>query len=328
MKVLVVRFSSIGDIVLTTPVVRALYRQLGAEVHYLCKRSYARVIEGNPYVYRIHNIDKRVGEVLPALREEAFDAVIDLHNNLRSWQLRLGLMRKTYAFDKINLRKWLMVRFKIDLLPDLHIVDRYLDAARPLGIRKDGEGLDYFISSQDEVALPALFPEAAEGWTSGFVAFVVGAAHHTKRLPEEKVISLCRQMKKPVVLLGGPSDAEEGSRIADLAGNGVYNACGKLRLDQSASVIRQAEVVITPDTGLMHIAAAFQKRIISVWGNTIPEFGMYPYLPASAPQPKIIQVNGLSCRPCSKIGYEACPLDHFRCMRDIPEHELLQAVES
>jgi ADP-heptose:LPS heptosyltransferase len=147
-----------------------------------------------------------------------------------------------------------------------------------------------------------------------YIAFVIGAAHATKRLPTEKIVEICNQIKLPVLLLGGKEDMENGQLIENQTTGKVINLCGKLNLNQSASVVRQATKVVTHDTGLMHIAAAFRKDIISVWGNTIPEFGMTPYLPSEGS--KIFEVSSLKCRPCSKIGFDKCPKGHFRCMND------------
>ncbi len=321
-KILIIRFSSIGDIVLTTPVVRCLKQQLGAEVHYLTKQSYRAVLEANPYIDRLFTIDKKVGEVLSVLKAEKYDYIIDLHKNLRSLQVKWQVSGKSYAFDKINFEKWLMVRFKINRLPRVHIVDRYLATAAPLGVKNDGKGLDYFIPGEQEVPLGNIDPADAKlGVLSqitpqAYVAFVIGAAHNTKRLPTDKIIAFCQKIAQPVVLLGGPDEKAEGDEIAQQAGAHVINTCGILKLNQSASMVRQAGQVITHDTGLMHIAAAFRKEIISIWGNTIPEFGMYPYLP-SGDVGTILEVKGLSCRPCSKIGFAECPKRHFRCMREL-----------
>ena len=140
-KILLIRFSSIGDIVLTTPVIRALHTQLGAEVHLLTKQSFAGVLSANPYLRKIWSIEKQVREVSQALKKEDFTAIVDLHRNLRSWQVRLALWRTpSYAFDKLNRQKWLLTRWKINHLPKIHIVDRYLAAAAPLGIKNDGQG--------------------------------------------------------------------------------------------------------------------------------------------------------------------------------------------
>ncbi len=312
-KILVIRFSSIGDIVLTTPLLRCLKKQLpDAELHYLTKKTFAELLLHNPYVSKVHPIDKEVEEVLPALKSESFDLIIDLHHNIRSAQVKMKLGKPSKSFRKLNIQKWLLVNFKINLMPRIHIVDRYMETVAQLGVKNDGQGLDFFIAPGDEVALTALPPAFAQGYTG----FVIGAKHFTKQLPAEKIISICKKIKGPVLLLGGKEDAAKGDQIASAGGEQVYNACGKFRLGQSASLVKQARRIITHDTGLMHVAAAFKKEIISVWGSTVPEFGMVPYLGETG---KIVEVKDLSCRPCSKIGYEKCPKGHFKCMNNIDE---------
>jgi ADP-heptose:LPS heptosyltransferase len=343
MKILVLRFSSIGDIVLTTPVVRALKQQVpGAVVHYCTKPAYRGLLEANPYVDKVHVLSGTLGELVRELRQERFDFVVDLHHNLRTLLLKARLGVPGAAFDKLNWQKWLRVRLKWDVLPRTHIVQRYLAAAAPLGVRDDGQGLDYFIPREQEVDLDSALPPEFQ---RGYVAFAIGAQHATKRLPVERIIELCGQLRRPVVLLGGPEDESTGHVVelhfehapaptepagitpAALSARAhyfdrnalpptqtvIYNACGRFSLHQSASLVRQAQLVVSHDTGLMHIAAAFKKEIFSVWGNTIPEFGMYPY----RTEFRVLEVEGLGCRPCSKIGFEKCPQGHFRCMRDI-----------
>jgi ADP-heptose:LPS heptosyltransferase len=321
MKILVVRFSSIGDIVLTTPVVRCLRQQLNCEVHYLTKQSYANILQPNPYIHKVWTIQKKVNEVTTALKAEQFDYIIDLHKNLRSWQLRLALHTTTYSFDKINREKWLMTQFKIDRLPDLHIVDRYLETVKALGVKNDGKGLDYFIPEKEEVDVAERF-----GVSEKYTAFAIGAAHATKRLPTEKIIAICQQLDSPTLLLGGLAEQIIGEQIVAQSGQHTINTCGAFNLHQSASIVRQATTVITHDTGMMHIAAAFQKRIVSVWGNTIPEFGMYAYYGNSLDQNTSIEVSNLACRPCSKIGYSDCPKGHFRCMEEQDVGHILREV--
>ncbi len=316
MKILVLRFSSIGDIVLTSPVVRALATQLpGAEVHFATKAAFGALFDANPYVAKVHLLTGSLSQLVAVLRAERFDHIVDLHNNLRTRLLTLQLGVPVTRFDKLNGLKWLLVRFKINRLPLVHIVQRYLAAAAPLGIQDDGRGLDYFIPPAQEVPLTAL-PATHR---AGYVAVVIGAAHATKRLPPEKLIELCEQLAQPLVLVGGPDDAP----VAELLelyfqakpGDGrtrIFNACGRFSLHGSASLVRQAQRVVTHDTGLMHIAAAFQRPIVSIWGNTVPEFGMTPFHTDF----RVLEVSGLPCRPCSKIGYAQCPKGHFRCMRD------------
>ncbi len=337
MKILVLRFSSIGDIVLTTPVVRALARQVpGAEVHFATKPAYRGLLEPNPHIAKVHVLSGSLRELVRELRAERFDFIVDLHHNLRTRLIKLQLNVKSASFDKLNRQKWLLVNFKINTLPPVHVVERYLAAAAPLGVKNDGQGLDYFIPEGQEIDLHGL----PAGFQRGYAAVAIGAQHATKRLPVEKLIELCAKLNRPIVLLGGPEDESTGHVIelafAEGAANGetparipdnpyyfpknapaqfvsplIHNGCGRYSLHQSASLLRQAQLVVSHDTGLMHIAAAFQKEIFSVWGNTVPAFGMYPYKTDF----RVLEVPGLPCRPCSKIGFAQCPQGHFKCMR-------------
>ncbi len=317
-KTLIIRFSSIGDIVLTTPVIRCLKEQKpDAEIHYLTKKSFSGILNPNPYLTKIHSIEKDVKEVTADLKKENFDFVIDLHNNIRSAQIKRALGKPSSVFKKLNFKKWLLVNFKINNMPAMHVVDRYMDAAAVLGIKNDNKGLDYFIPAKDEVLISSL-PASHQ---NGYIGFVIGAKHFTKRLPIEKIIAVCKKINKPIVLLGGPEDVVRAEEIEKACGSFIYNACGKYNLNQSASLVKQAVRIISHDTGLMHIAAAFKKDIISVWGNTVPAFGFSPYLPGAGS--KIVEVKNLSCRPCSKIGYDKCPKGHFKCMMLIDETEFI-----
>jgi ADP-heptose:LPS heptosyltransferase len=311
-KVLVIRFSSIGDIVLTSPVIRCLHEQMDAEVYVITKDVFAGIYRNNPHVHQVITIKSKVSEAEAELKSIQFDFVADLHHNLRSAQVKRICNAPSASFPKLNVQKFLYVKLGINRMPDKHIVDRYFEAVKPLGVKNDGKGLEYFISgsnSVDRTSLPVSHQH-------GYIAITAGAKFATKEMPHHLVVSVIRHLNKPVVLLGGKDEIEKGERIAGECGSLVYNACGKYNLDQSASLVQQAEFVIAHDTGLMHIAAAFKKRIYSVWGNTVPDFGMYPYLPGEGS--RIIEVKGLRCRPCSKLGYSECPLGHFKCMNDIP----------
>jgi len=322
-KFLIIRFSSIGDIVLTTPVVRCLKEQVpGAEVHYLTKASFLPVLKANPYIDKLFAIQENIGEVIPDLKNENYDLIIDLHKNFRSKGVILNLRKPSASFDKINFEKWLIVNFKINRLPPIHIVDRYFQAVKMLEVINDGKGLNYYIPPQDEVNLKHL----PEKFGKGYIAWVIGGKHNTKIYPEEKIIEVLKKIEEPVALLGGPDDEAKGDRIQKAAGGLVYNACGKFNINGSASLVKQARKVITNDTGLMHVAAAFKKEIISIWGNTLPEFGMYPYMPGEEEKSKILEVKGLSCRPCSKIGFEKCPKGHFKCMQEIDVGEIVDFI--
>jgi len=313
-KVLIIRFSSIGDIVLTSPVIRCLKTQSpDTEIHYLTKKQNHSILKANPYISKFWLFDDNFNELIPELKSENFTFVIDLHKNFRSRLVIFRLGKPSASFPKLNFRKWLLVNTKINILPGIHVVDRYFRALQHLNIRNDGQGLDYFIPPDKEVDLSGIF----SGNDADYIAFSIGGKHNTKIFPEDKIITVCQNVDKPVILLGGIEDKERAERIIIQCGTNVINGCGRFTINQSASLIRQSKKVITNDTGLMHIAAAFNKPVISLWGNTVPAFGMYPYLPeAFINNSRIFEVNNLSCRPCSKIGFDRCPKQHFRCMND------------
>jgi ADP-heptose:LPS heptosyltransferase len=330
MKILIIRFSSIGDIVLTTPVIRCLKKQLPeAEVHYLTKASFRAVLEANPYIDKLHYLQDDLQVIIPALQAENFDYVIDLHHNLRTMRVKKALGKKSFSFNKLNIQKLIYTAIKLNVLPDVHIVDRYLQTVEPLGVKNDGRGLDYFIPDTDKVKES----DIPGGHLAGYIGVVIGAAHNTKKLPIHKLKELCAAIEHPIILLGGKEDREAGEQIGSVDPLKIYNSCGKFNINESADLVRRAKLIITHDTGLMHIASAFKKQVISIWGNTVPQFGMYPYYGALSPQlPKdklpydIMEVRPLYCRPCSKIGYNKCPLGHFKCMEKIQISEIVERV--
>ncbi len=303
-KFLILRFSSIGDIVLTTPVTRCIKKQYpNAEVHYATKQSFKVLVENNPYIDQYHLLGKSLNEFIATLKAENFDYIIDLHNNLRTSIIKFRLSSaKSFSFDKLNFKKWLLVNLKINQMPDVHIVDRYLKTTESLGVINDNQGLDYFIPAKDIVQI-----------NEPYIAFAIGGQHATKKLPTTRIIEICQKLSGKIMLLGGKEDATAAEEIEKAVGVNIINACGKYNLNQSASLVQQSAYLITHDTGLMHIASALKKKVISIWGNTVPEFGMYPYLTEF----KIIENKNLSCRPCSKIGYSKCPKGHFKCMSEL-----------
>lgn len=313
-KILVIRFSSIGDIVLTSPVVRCLKKQTNAEIHFLTKEKYAALVRSNPFIDKVITIDKDIHEVMDVLKSERYDFIVDLHHNLRTLRTKRQLKVPAQSFPKLNAQKWLFVRFKINRLPKKHVVDRYFEATSNLSIKNDGLGLDYFIPEKDTVDISTFLPQAFQVYAT----LALGAQFATKRLPKSQLEKLIALLPFPLVLLGGKEDQELGDELARKFPETVFNAAGICNLNQSASLVKQSKFIITHDTGLMHIASAFHLPIISIWGNTTPDFGMSPYLPEKGSQ--LFEVKNLSCRPCSKIGFQACPKKHFNCMmlQDIP----------
>jgi ADP-heptose:LPS heptosyltransferase len=294
----------------------------GVEIHYLTKPAFSGILKSNPYINKVHELDNDLQSTIQKLKSERFDFVADLHHNIRSIRVRRGIGAPNAAFPKLNIEKWLLVNLKWNRMPDMHIVDRYFKTVADIGVKNDGAGLDYFIPEMDRVDLNVL----PDKHRDGFVAMVIGAQHATKRMPANRLNELASKLHLPVVLLGGKDDYEQGEVIVRGNESMVFNACGKFNLNQSASLVRDSRLVITHDTGLMHIAAAFRKRIISLWGNTVPAFGMTPYLPDGVGESYIFEVQGLGCRPCSKIGFNQCPKSHFKCMQEIALEDVVSKV--
>jgi len=312
-------------------VIRCLKEQKEVEIHYLTKAPFASILKTNPHISKVYTIQKNIGEVVPFLRKEKYDYLIDLHHNLRTFLIKWRLpFVKSYAFKKLNFEKWLLTNFKINRLPKTHIVDRYLATVKPLGVKNDEKGLDFFLP-QDLLNFQNLvnlnIPKTP------YIALPIGAGKNTKALTIEKIINICQAINYPVVLLGGKQEIKKAIAIETIieATEGkerLTNLVGKYSLLESAAIVKNAKIVLTGDTGLMHIAAAFHKPIISIWGNTVPEFGMYPYYPKGKDLNTVIEVKNLPCRPCSKIGYDDCPKGHFKCIDQLEIGQIVGTVHS
>ena len=314
-KVLIIRFSSIGDIILTTPVLRCIKQQLGIEVHYLTKKFFSGLLKHNPYLDALHCIDKEIGaELIEKLKAEQFDFLIDLHGNWRSLQIKkvLGVPYKTFA--KLNLQKWLLIHMGIDLMPRKHVVDRYIDTAAHIGVSNDNKGLDYFMAPETSVDIDLNKP---------FIAWSIGGTFPSKKLAAAQVAVVCKKMDMPVYILGGTKEVDEAEVIIEACGQpNIISFCGKLSLDQSALLIKNSMVLLSNDTGLMHIGAAFKKSIISFWGCTKPSLGFAPYGAASD---SVEILSNISKRPCSKHG-KSCKHKNLGCIKFIDSKDIEKAV--
>lgn len=324
MKILVVRFSSIGDIVLTSSVVRCLKKQLpNSKIHFLTKNQFTTLYESNPNADKIFGLADNWDSLIAELKAENYDCIIDLHNNLRTKRLKTTIGKPSYSFPKRNIKKYLLTQFKWNLLAENeHVVDRYFKPAEKLGVKNDHLPNDFFINEKNEIDLSAtnLTPK-------NYLAIAIGAQFATKKLPFDKLLTICDEVPFPIVLLGDKKDAVIADELILKSSNKMLvSCCGKLNLQQSASILKQAKVVLAHDTGLMHIAACFTAPIITVWGNTTPVLGMSAYTPTRKDQAINFEVQELSCRPCSKIGYAKCPKTHFNCMNQQNFEKIIEVL--
>jgi ADP-heptose:LPS heptosyltransferase len=330
MKFLVIRFSSIGDIVLTTPTIRCIKLQVpGAEVHFLTKQSFKAVTEANPYIDRFIYLKDNLSELISIFKKEHYDYIIDLHKNFRTFRIKQSLSCKSLTYKKETLSKFLLTKMRINIMSGRHIVHRCLDTLKPLGVVNDGLGLDYFITDA-EIVKPEAIPESHR---TGFVAIVIGASYFTKKLPVEKLQQLCTAIHHPIILLGGKEDVTEGEAIAAVDREKIFNACGKFSLHGSADLVRQSLLVISHDTGLQYIACALNKKVLAIWGGTSPKLDVEPYYG----EKQLVNMNtktgyqnflvpGLPCQPCSNYGLKKCPLSHFKCMKEQNVENIAAAV--
>ncbi len=327
------RLSSIGDVLLTTPVLRSLKNHCpDAEIHFLSKPSNADILLLNPNISKVVVLKPSLNQTIKELKAEHYDFVADLHNNHRTRLIRWSLRVKCGVYCKENFRKFLFVLTKRNVMSGMHVVDRYFDAfkrfpAGQLNPPQNGTALNGAAPSCSkglELFFPDDFSEEKVGsqvigkttfaklTEKPFVAIACGAQHATKRIPLDKLRFLCATVGCPVILLG---DGKDRRRMSDWglsfsSNKNVVNLCGKTTLLQSAALIRAAAVVITPDSAMMHFAAALQRPVIAIWGATDPAFGFSAYLCNHAD----CIVEKLWCHPCSRMGTRRCPLRHYNCM--------------
>ena len=314
MRLLFIRFSAIGDIVLASPAFRCAKEQLpGVEIHLVTKHSMRAVTEANPYIDHFHYLAGDFGALITELKAYKFDYIIDLHKNLRSFRIRAALGVPVLAYDKLSVQKLLLTKFQINRMPNRHISLRSVDALASLGVVYDGKGLDYFIP--EKVQVPELFP-------AGYVALVIGASYATKKLSLDSLKQLVKLIPHPIVLIGGPEEKADGTELAMLDPDRIVNTCGTYSLHESAALVRDARIVISHDTGMLYIACAFEKNVIAIWGATSPALQVEPLMPENA-KTHVFQaiVPNLTCQPCSNFGTKICPKGHFNCMKqqDLPE---------
>jgi ADP-heptose:LPS heptosyltransferase len=317
MRLLIIRLSSIGDIVFTTAAIRCAKEQIpGVEIHFLTKKSLKAVTEANPYIDHFHYHDKNLAETIASLKAANLDMIIDLHSNFRTFRIKKALGLPAHTYKKLSLQKWVLTRFGINLLPDTHIVQRSLDPLKLLGVQNDGKGMDYFVPAS--ISLKS--NDIPTSHQAGYIAIVIGASYATKKMPVEQLKQLCALISVPIILIGGKEDTKEGEAVAAEDAIKIYNATGKFNLHESALLVKGAKMVISNDTGFLHIACAFHKKTIAIWGATSPALQVEPYYAVSDLQNGQEMyfnaiVPNLPCQPCSKYGTKTCPQGHFACMK-------------
>jgi heptosyltransferase-2 len=323
-RILCVRFSSIGDVLLTTPLVRALRRRHpDAELIYVTKSAMAPLVADNPHINQVVALEP--GEPIAALarRVRALQPThgLDLHGSLRSAALRLLVRCRWSGYSKRKLARTTLIATKIDLYgKHVPVAERYFEAARRAGldVQPDGGPPEFFLSTAAR--------ERASRWLAErgldakpFAALAPGAAHTTKRWPIAHWQSLAERLQRAgygLVAVGGPGDRALTSRLP-----GVASAAGEFSLQETGACIARAAVLVSGDSGVMHMASGVGTPVVALFGPTVDAFGFFPYT-----QRALVLERELTCRPCSAMGTERCPLGHHRCLVDLPPDQVAAAV--
>jgi heptosyltransferase-2 len=338
-RILIIRFSSIGDIVLASPLIRALRNRFPtAQIDFVTKAEYAELVRSNHALNFTFSYDSGTGfEGLRALKRrlasERYDLVIDIHNSLRSRFIRsLRGVRDIVVVDKRVLERTALVKLKKNLYREVvSVADRYLEPVAPWGVVNDGKGLDLHITDETLFGVNARMARLKLHRFEAAFGLCPGARHMTKRWPAERYaetgIRLVKQTDGVILLFGGPEDRGTTSAIADAIGAAaglerVFDLAGELSIMETAAAFEYVDVVVTNDSGLMHVAAARRRPLVAVFGSTVREFGFFPVHSDAT----VLEVRGLDCRPCSPIGRASCPESHLRCLTDTTVEAVVQSV--
>ncbi len=320
-KILILRFSAIGDIAWTSLAVRCLKNKFpDTELHFCTKSQYKDMVQYNPHISKVICLEKKqsINDLIKILKAENYDCVVDFHNNLRTTYIKFWLGKKSYTSQKHSWARWWLVQTKQNFVPHTHVAQWHVQTLKPLGVEDDGGKLEYFLHPENDFVDKKSLPNAFQ---NGYTTIVIGATEWTKKLPFEKLIELCEKINEPVILLGGKEEIEIAEKTKEYFEKNknniedkieIFNACGKYSLNQSVYLGKEANKIFGQDTGLTHILAGFDKKIYGIFGGTVPQH-CYPY----TPNREILEVKNLSCRPCSRSGRKSCPKGHFKCMKDL-----------
>lgn len=334
-RILVIRFSSIGDILLTTPLLRVLSHAFpGAEVDYLTKAGFAPLLRSNPRIQRLWELSPPYGAselraLAIALRRREYDLILDLHKSLRTRWLRLHLPGRWESYRKGVLRRTLYVHLKLrGLAPARPVRERYFDSLRAFGLRDDGGPLEYYLVEEEQAWAAEELRRTGLATAEPRVGLAIGAGKATKRWPAEHFAQLGHWLRKRLgaafLILGDERDRVHAGLLQRELEPAAASFAGRTDLRQTAALLAHCHVVVSNDSGLMHLADALGKKLVAIFGGTTPELGFAP----RGENAVIVERKGMPCRPCSHIGRDRCPRGHFLCMKGVHPIEVGEAVLS
>lgn len=305
-KILVVRLSSFGDIVLSFPLIKKLKEIFpGSEIHFLTKNNYREVAELNPNLNKIISFEGSLMNIRRTIKKEHYDLIIDIHKNFRSIVLSFLNAGTVKRYTKENFKKFMLVKFKLNLFKEvIPVYKKYM-----LTVSK------FIKESGTEYSNTELVFDRERIYKDDYVLVSPSSRHFTKTFPVIKFIAYINtQTNKKFIITGDGSETDMIiCRLIEANCSNVINLCGKLNINELANVIFYSDFVICNDSAILHLAEALGKKAVAVFGSTVKEFGFFPQLKQS----KVLEIIDLKCRPCTHIGRENCPEGHFNCMEKI-----------
>lgn len=340
-KTLVLRLSSIGDIILTSPLLRTLRTAVGsdARIDFVVRKEYAELVQSCHHLSLVHEYDVATGykglqSLARQLREEKYDLVVDLHDSIRTKLIRASVNAgDVVVMDKRKLERWLLVNLKRNAYADnLTVAERYIETVEKYGVVNDNKGLEIFIPDTTLFEVSGKIAALRLNQFEKVIGICPGSKHFTKRWQREKfaevAVRTAQEYHAKVLLFGGQDEQDDCGFVREevtrrVSANAVTSFAGEFSLLETAAALEFCDVVVTNDSGLMHLAAAKQKKIVAVFGSTVKEFGFAPY----GTEAIVIENNSLDCRPCTHIGKKECPKGHLKCLTEIPADEVFAAVK-
>ncbi len=328
-RLLVIRLSAIGDVLLAAPLVRMLKNAYpDCTIDFLVKNAYVSLLESNPHIHRVLAFSPRDGiremtRVIRLIRDLRYDAVIDLQGNLRSRIFSIFSRAARRSRARLNRwRRFLLVHGRWDTYrTTVPVPLKYLKAA-PFSVTDDGKGLELWIPTNAEANVRSRLESCGIQNRDRIVGLAPGAGRATKRWPVEGFVETGRALSQKgwkIVLIGGKADAGVCEEVHRRFRTNPADFSGRLSLVETAALIRRCDLLVTNDTGVMHMASAVGTKILAVFGPTTRHFGFFPFRAVA-----VVVEKPLVCRPCSFHGTECCPKAHFRCMLDISSREVVE----
>lgn len=327
MRIAIIRLSSMGDILLSSPIVLALHKSYPkATIDFYTKDTMQSIIEEHPGISKVYlwNCKAKDGlnDMINQIENRQYDRIVDLQNNWRSRRLTRMLSGKLHRVNKEGFRRRILVHFGWNILRKRHVIRRYYSCISDFC----PSPLQERIELPDTQSTPLTHLLSPRTSTGNFIVWAIGAKHFTKRLPNSIIAKTIQSIPHSVILIGDSTDCENAQRIlAHLPkGHNVIDLTGKTSFLESVELIKRARLTLANDSLMMHVAAGSGKPLISFWGSTTPELG---FRPLSNHATLISAPKKLSCQPCHTAGRSSCPKKHFNCMMTIKPEIIVQAID-